>query len=100
MLCADQVQRIFARRKDVSVYKNHTSLRTAFKTPYLTQRIACYLSYFLLYTFVGFYNPGKKNILAGGISRRVHYDPRREMGHPPGSDDDEDDDICLCCTKL
>ena len=49
---------------------------------------------------MGFYNPGKKNILAGGISRRVHYDPRREMGHPPGSDDDEDDDICLCCTKL
>ena len=46
-----------------------------------------------------FYKPGKSNILADALSRRSHYDPRRDMGNQPGSAEDEDDDICLCCAE-
>ena len=62
--------------------------------------MARWLSYFSEYNFVVFYKPGNNNILADELSRRPDYDPRRDMGHHPGSADDGDDDICLCCAEL
>ena len=85
--------------KMFSVYTDHASLRTAVKTPHLSQRMARWLSYFSEYNFVVFYKPGKNNILADALSRRPDYDPRRDMGHQPGIAEDEDDDICLCCAE-
>ena len=59
-----------------------------------------WLSFFVKYNFVVFYKHVTNNILAGALSRRPDYDPRRDMGHQPGSADDDDDAICLCCTEL
>ena len=83
-----------------SVSSDHASLRTAVKTPHLSQRMARWLSYFSEYNFVVFYNPGKNKILADALSRYLNCDLRRDMRHQPGSDDDEDDDICLCRAEL
>ena len=86
--------------KMFSVYTDHASLRTAVKTPHMSQRMARWLSYFSGYNFVVFYKTGKNEILADALSRHPDYDPRRDMVHPPGSADDEDDDICFCCAEL
>ncbi|CAI5711441.1 unnamed protein product [Peronospora effusa] len=68
--------------KMFSIYTYHASLRTAVKSPHLSQRM-----------------PGKNNILADALSRRPDYDPRRDMGHQTEYVDD-DEYICACCIEL
>lgn len=58
------------------IYTDHASLRTATKTPHLSQRMARWLSFFSEYNFVVLYKPGKSNILADALSRRPDYDPK------------------------
>ena len=81
------------------IYTDHASLRTAVKSPHLSQRMARWLSFFAEYNFVVHYKPGKNNILADALSRRPDYDPRRDMDHQPANTDD-DDDNCACRIKL
>ena len=83
-----------------SGYTDHLSLHAAVKTPHLYQRMARWLSYFSEYNFVVFYKPGKNKILDDTFCRRPNYDPRRDMGHQPGSADDKDDEMCMCCINL
>ncbi|KAE9248599.1 hypothetical protein PF002_g5702 [Phytophthora fragariae] len=67
-----------------AVYTDHASLRTAMKSPHLSQRMARWLSFFAEYNFVVHYKPGKNNILADAlISLR-----------------DDDDDDCATCVTL
>ena len=85
--------------KMFSIYTDHASLRTAVKSPHLSQRMARWLSFFAEYNFVVHCKPGKNIILADALSRRPDYDPRRDMGHQPANTDD-DDDNCVCCIEL
>ncbi|KAE8957102.1 hypothetical protein PR001_g31493, partial [Phytophthora rubi] len=64
-----------------AVYTDHASLRTAMKSPHISQRMARWLSFFAEYNFVVHYKPGKNNILADALSRRPDYDPRRLTRH-------------------
>jgi len=57
-----------------AIYTDHASLRTATKSPHLSQRMARWLSFFAEYNFVVHYKPGKTNILADALSRRPDYD--------------------------
>ncbi|KAE8961408.1 hypothetical protein PF005_g28471 [Phytophthora fragariae] len=75
-----------------AVYTDHASLRTAMKSPHLSQRMARWLSFFAEYNFVVHYKPGKNNILADALSRRPDYDPRTVLGRQVIDDEDEDDD--------
>ncbi|KAE8962454.1 hypothetical protein PR002_g29589 [Phytophthora rubi] len=77
-----------------AVYTDHASLRTAMKSPHLSQRMARWLSFFAEYNFVVHYKPGKNNILADALSRRPDYDPRTVLGRQVIDDEDEDDDHC------
>ncbi|KAE9159708.1 hypothetical protein PF004_g31438 [Phytophthora fragariae] len=83
-----------------AVYTDHASLRTAMKSPHLSQRMARWLSFFAEYNFVVHYKPGKNNILADALSRRPDYDPRRLTRHQDIPDDDDDDDDCATCVTL
>ncbi|KAE9288391.1 hypothetical protein PR003_g25816 [Phytophthora rubi] len=83
-----------------AVYTDHASLRTAMKSPHLSQRMAPWLSFFAEYNFVVHYKPGKNNILADALSRRPDYDPRRLTRHQDILDDDDDDDDCATCVTL
>lgn len=83
-----------------AVYTDHASLRTAMKSPHLSQRMARWLSFFAEYNFVVHYKPGKNNILADALSRRPDYDPRRETRHQDLPDDDDDDEDCAVCTTM
>ncbi|KAF1313843.1 reverse transcriptase, partial [Globisporangium splendens] len=47
-----------------AIYTDHASLRTAVKTPHLSQRMARWFSFFAEYNFVVHYKPDKTNILA------------------------------------
>ncbi|KAE9294114.1 hypothetical protein PF001_g17938 [Phytophthora fragariae] len=77
-----------------AVYTDHASLRTAMKSPHLSQRMALWLSFFAEYNFVVHYKPGKNNILADALSRRPVYDPWTVLGRQVIEDEDEDDDHC------
>ncbi|KAE9101001.1 hypothetical protein PF010_g14600 [Phytophthora fragariae] len=79
------------------VYTDHASLRTAMKSPHLSQRMARWLSFIAEYNFVVHYKPGKNNILADALSRRPDYDPRTVLGRQVIDDEDEDDDHCAVC---
>ncbi|KAG3155132.1 hypothetical protein PC128_g22134 [Phytophthora cactorum] len=79
-----------------AVYTDHASLRTAMKTPHLSQRMARWLSFFSDYSFVVHYKPGKNNILADALSRRPDYDPREALGHQ-ATDADDDEGECAVC---
>ncbi|KAE9281308.1 hypothetical protein PR003_g27714 [Phytophthora rubi] len=80
-----------------AVYTDHASLRTAMKSPHLSQRMARWLSFFAEYNFVVHYKPDKNNILADALSRRPDYDPRRLTRHQDIPDDDDD---CATCVTL
>ncbi|GMG14718.1 unnamed protein product [Phytophthora fragariaefolia] len=73
-------------------YTEHASLRTATKSPHLSQRMARWLSLFSEYNFVVHYKPGKTNILADALSHRPDY--VQSGRHAVG---DEDDDECAVC---
>ncbi|KAE9243572.1 hypothetical protein PF004_g6070 [Phytophthora fragariae] len=83
-----------------AVYTDHSSLRTAMKSPHISQRTARWLSFFAEYNFVVHYKPGKNNILADALSRRPDYDPRRLTRHQDIPDDGDDDDDCATCVTL
>ncbi|KAE8992027.1 hypothetical protein PR001_g21057 [Phytophthora rubi] len=80
-----------------AVHTDHASLRTAMKSPHLSQRMARWLSFFAEYNFVVHYKPGKNNILADALSRRPDYDPRAVLGRQVIDDEDEEDDHCAVC---
>ncbi|POM68663.1 LOW QUALITY PROTEIN: Putative retroelement [Phytophthora palmivora] len=50
------------------------SLRTATNSPHLSQRMARWLSFFAEYNFRVEYKPGKLNVLADALSRRLDYE--------------------------
>ena len=68
--------------KTFAIYTDHASLRTATKSPHLSQRIARWLSFFSEYNFVVHYKPGKTNILADALSRRPDYDSSQDSIAP------------------
>ncbi|KAE9337692.1 hypothetical protein PR003_g11886 [Phytophthora rubi] len=80
-----------------AVYTGHASLRTAMKSPHLSQRMARWLSFVAEYNFVVHYKPGKNNILADALSRRPDYDPRTVLRRQVIDDEDENDDHCAVC---
>ena len=73
------------------IYTDHASLRTATKSPHLSQRMARWLSFFAEYNFVVLYKPGSTNILADALSRRPDFDPKNP------SFNDSEDLSCLGC---
>ena len=77
-----------------ALYTDHASLRTATKTPHLSQRMARWLSFFAEYNFVVHYKPGKSNILADALSRRPDYDSRVKERRIEFDDDIDD---CIAC---
>ncbi|KAF1334018.1 reverse transcriptase, partial [Globisporangium splendens] len=68
-----------------AIYTDHASLRTAVKTPHLSQRMARWFSFFAEYNFVVHYKPGKTDILADALSRRPDYDPKTKSGDTDGA---------------
>ncbi|KAF1313441.1 Pol protein, partial [Globisporangium splendens] len=75
-----------------AIYTDHASLRTAVKTPHLSQRMARWFSFFAEYNFVVHYKPGKTNILADALSRRPDYDPK--------SKSEDTDGACRLCEDV
>ncbi|KAG2876046.1 hypothetical protein PC119_g23886 [Phytophthora cactorum] len=55
------------------VYTDHASLRTAVKSPHISQRIARWLSFFAEHDFRVEYKPRRLNVVADALSRRPDY---------------------------
>ncbi|GMF19232.1 unnamed protein product [Phytophthora fragariaefolia] len=55
------------------VYTDHASLRTAIKSPHISQRMARWLSFFAEYNFQFEYKSGRLNVVADALSRRPDY---------------------------
>ncbi|GMF49847.1 unnamed protein product [Phytophthora fragariaefolia] len=60
--------------KPFVIYTDHASLRTATRSPHLSQRMARWLSFFAEYIFEVKFKPGKHNALADALSRRPDYE--------------------------
>ncbi|KAF1322519.1 reverse transcriptase, partial [Globisporangium splendens] len=75
-----------------AIYTDHASLRTAVKTPHLSQRMARWFSFFAEYNFVVHYKPGETNILADALSRRPNYDPKTKS--------EDTDGACRLCEDI
>lgn len=80
-----------------AIYTDHTSLRTATKSPHFSHRMARWLSFFAEYNFVVHYKPGSTNIIADALSRRPDYDFRAYNPVPATMYTDEDDYVA-CAT--
>jgi hypothetical protein len=65
--------------KPFVIYTDHASLRTAIKTPHLSQRMARWLSFFAEFNFTVEYKPGKMNVIADALSRRPDYEEIRVL---------------------
>ncbi|KAG2760852.1 hypothetical protein PC116_g25471 [Phytophthora cactorum] len=52
---------------------DHASLRTAGKSPHISQRMARWLSFFAEYDFRVEYKLGRLNVVADALSRRPDY---------------------------
>ncbi|KAG3164008.1 hypothetical protein PC128_g20243 [Phytophthora cactorum] len=55
------------------VYTDHASLRTAVKSPHISQRMRRWLSFFAEYDFRVEYKPGRLNVVADALPRRRDY---------------------------
>ncbi|GMF62188.1 unnamed protein product [Phytophthora fragariaefolia] len=55
------------------VYTDHASLRTAIKSPHISQRMARWFSFFAEYNFQVEYKPGRLNVVADALSSRPDY---------------------------
>ncbi|GMF61842.1 unnamed protein product [Phytophthora fragariaefolia] len=55
------------------VYTDHASLRTAIKSPHISQRMERWLSFFAEYNFQVEYKPRRLNVVADALSRRPDY---------------------------
>ncbi|GMF62423.1 unnamed protein product [Phytophthora fragariaefolia] len=55
------------------VYTDHASLRTAIKSPHISQRMARWLSSFAEYNFQVEYKPGRSNVVTDATARRPDY---------------------------
>ena len=82
-----------------ALYTDHASLRTAMKSPHLSQRMGRWLCFFIKYNFFVHYKPGKTSIFADALSCRPDYHPRSALNRQK-VDDDEDDDRCATCVSL
>lgn len=63
--------------KPFVVYTDYESLCTATQSPYFSQRITLWFSFFAEYNFEVKSKPGKQNALADALSRR----PDNELAH-------------------
>ncbi|KAG3122820.1 hypothetical protein PI126_g23982 [Phytophthora idaei] len=66
------------------VYTDHASLRTAVKSPHISQRMARWLSFFAEYDFRVEYKPGRLNVVADALSRRPDYAVKTADANPIG----------------
>ena len=64
------------------IYTDHASLRTATKSPHLSQRMARWLAFFAEYNFSVEYKPGKNTVLADALSRRQDMEDLHEASKP------------------
>ncbi|KAF1334651.1 reverse transcriptase, partial [Globisporangium splendens] len=62
--------------KRFTVYTDHASLRTAVKSPHLSQRMARWLSFFAVYEFDVEYKPGRFNVIADVLSRHPDFESK------------------------